>query len=166
MDTDAGWVARELTGNPAQLFVNEGIKGVALVPAGGDGADATWVLVWGAGDPVRVNGLWVRTGACVLADRDEVRVAGHPPVFFSTETFPTVETFKAGANPDDKVYCPRCKKALEDGQSIVRCPACRVGYHYAEAREHNCWGYAPTCACGHATSMDAVFEWTPHEVWE
>ena len=125
----------------------------------------TWALLWGPETTVRLNGLRLQTGIRVLADRDEVKVDSNPPVFFSAETLAREETFEAGAADGKDIHCPRCKKLVEDGASVVRCPVCKVAYHYGEEKERNCWCYAPTCTCGHSTAMDAGFQWTPYEIW-
>jgi len=57
-------------------------RGVCLLPALAHGK-ATWVLVAPVGANVRVNGWALKTGLHVMADRDEVEVAGAGTFFFS-----------------------------------------------------------------------------------
>jgi hypothetical protein len=67
----------------------------------------------------------------------------------------------------DAPSCPRCEKPLEDGDRVVRCPACSLAYHYSsDDQARDCWRYAPQCTCGHSTEMGTGFQWTPHGAWE
>lgn len=117
------------------------------------------VLVWGDADAVRINGLPLPTGIHVLADRDELRIRGRGPLYFSKETFPVIETFE-GKPP--RVECGRCSKPVEVGSSVVYCPVCRVVYH--ETADFNCWTCVPACRhCGHPTAIGAGFQWTPQD---
>src|SRR6476620_2154368 len=59
----------------------------------GDGPDASWSLLIPASASARVNGAPSPLGLVVLADRDEIRVLGSEPVFFSTETLAAVVPF-------------------------------------------------------------------------
>jgi len=162
MNAESDWQPTQLTDQPMELVDTEEVSGVALTKADDGRLADSWVLLWGPDSTVRLNGLRLQTGIQVLADRDEVKVDSNPPVFFSAETLAQVETFEAG---EKELYCPRCKKVVEDGASVVSCPACKVAYHHSEEKERNCWGYARTCACGHSTAMDAGFQWTPYEIW-
>ena len=67
--------------------------------------------------------------------RDEVKIDSRAPVYFSTEEVAHAETFKAGEAGDDgqtEIYCPRCRKAIENEAAVVRCPVCSLLYHFSE----------------------------------
>lgn len=162
-DDAANWKPVGLVEGPLELGAGEAGTGVSVCRAQGARLAEAWVLVCSRERFVRVNGLLLRTGIRVLADRDEIKVDSNEPVFFSTETLARVEIFKAG---NREIRCPRCKKPLENGAPVVRCPVCKLAYHHSTEKERDCWGYSPKCACGHSTSMDAGFRWTPHEMWE
>lgn len=167
------WAAAELPDRPVELAVPAPRqwspevappeRAVVLGRADDDRLVDTWVLVWGRERAVRVNGVLTATGVKVLSDRDEIRVDGGEPMFFSAESLPRVEIF---ASADADVYCPRCKKVLEPGTPVVRCPKDKLAYHYSEDKEHNCWSYSSKCVCGHPTAMDGNLEWSPEEMWE
>jgi Zn finger protein HypA/HybF involved in hydrogenase expression len=162
MNAESEWVPTPVADQPVELVEIGEVNRVTLSHAEDGRVADSWVLLWGPNNNVRLNGLRLQTGVRVLADRDEVKVDSHPPVFFSAETLVEVETFESGEN---ELYCPRCKKPVEEGTSIVRCPACKLAYHYSEDKERNCWNYSTKCTCGHSTAMDAGFQWTPYEIW-
>ena len=120
---------------------------------------ASWLLLSRPGD-VTVNGLPVPGGLRVLSDRDEIRVQGSSPVYFSTETLAAVESLPAS---DQEVVCARCRQAIEPDTSAVRCPGCGLWHHASD--EYPCWTYAPTCAlCPQPTDDGAGFQWTPEDL--
>lgn len=123
-----------------------------------------WALMAGTGATlVRVNGFPLQAlGVRVLADRDEIRVADLPRLYFSTERLARVVPFPGTDKP---VKCARCKRVIEPGAPAVRCPQCGVWYHQSD--EWPGWTYAPVCAvCGQPTALDeATYRWTPEE-WE
>jgi hypothetical protein len=124
------------------------------------GPPDAWVLVAPPDFGIRLNGEPVSTGLTVLADRDELRVPGQPPRFFSTETIARVEPFPESTRGG---CCPRCRQTIECGTQAVRCPSCGLWHHASD--ELPCWTYAPTCAaCAQDTSPDAGFRWTPEEL--
>ena len=162
-DQAAQWQPVRLEEESLPLAQGETASAVSVCRAHGARLAETWVLLCGGRAKVRVNGLVLHTGIRVLADRDEITVGSGEPVFFSTEELARVETFAAGKAVTP---CPRCKKPVDDGAQVVRCPQCKLAYHYSSDKQRDCWGYSPTCACGHPTAMDAGFRWTPHEMWE
>jgi hypothetical protein len=122
--------------------------------------DTSWSLLIPAAVPVLVNGAPSPLGLVVLADRDEIRVPGLPPVFFSTETLAAIVPFPAGA---PRGFCPRCKQPIELGASAVSCPDCGLWYHQSDTLP--CWTYGDRCAaCARPTPLDTGFSWTPEEV--
>ena len=70
-----------------------------------------------------------RTATCSQPDRR--RGCSSPP-----RRRARIETFAGDESP----CCPRCKSAIADGQSVVRCPACGVLHH--ERDDRRCWTYA------------------------
>src|ERR1044071_5727205 len=99
-----------LTANPPRIHERSGesesINDVLLIRAR---TQAAWVLVAGAGTHVSVNGAPVRTGLCVVADHDEIRVGDADSVYFSTETLARIEQF---TGVDQTMFCPRCKQEI------------------------------------------------------
>lgn len=123
------------------------------------GPQETWALLCPPSSDARVNGERVPLGLAILADRDELRITGHPVRFFSTETLAHVEVFPEGAGG----FCPRCKQEITSGSVVVRCPGCGLCHHASD--ELPCWTYAGTCAgCTQDTAMDAGFTWTPENL--
>jgi hypothetical protein len=124
-----------------------------------DSSSAQWALVAAPGARVSVNGMPAHLGLAVLADRDEIRIPGDPPFFFSTEVLAHVEPFPEA---DAHGLCPRCKKSISTGCPAVRCPNCGLWYHQSDADCLPCWTYATHCAaCSHATALDNGFRWSP-----
>jgi hypothetical protein len=119
-----------------------------------------WALMSSAQSSTRVNGIRVTTGLTILADRDEIRPAGGPTWFFSTETQARVEPFPGSG---ERGFCPRCKLPIAAGAPAVRCPGCGLWYHQSD--EFPCWTYAPQCtACPQPTEFGAGFRWTPEDL--
>jgi len=170
------WVPRPLEDKPVDLTPptsseistttaeSASEEAAMLVPVEGDGPGVVWTLLWGTKWTMRVNGKYQATGIRVLYNRDEIKVGegDHDPVFFSTEKLAHVETFEGS---DHEIVCPRCKRTIEANTPVVACPICEVYYHFCEDKDHDCWGYSSECLCGHSTSMDLGFLWTPQEVW-
>ena len=133
---------------------------VFLVPCKSEGeGQPVWVLIAGWEREVAVNGIPLKTGLRVLADRDEIRLGGQEPMYFSAESLATVTIFAGAERP---VYCGRCRQELRAGDACVRCPRCGVYYHQTE--EFPCWTYAERCAfCPQPTALDTGLAWTPEE---
>ena len=161
-DDTAAWKPAGLSDEPLELGAG-GAGGVCVCRAHTASPVETWVLVSSGHRGVRVNGRLLQTGIRELADRDEIKVGSEHPVFFSTEELARVEIFKAG---NREIKCPRCKKPIQNGAPVVRCPVCKLAYHHSTEKSRDCWGYSPTCGCGHSTSMSAGYRWTPIEMWE
>lgn len=116
-----------------------------------------WALVSPAHKDTRVNGVRVMTGLTILTDRDEIRPAGGPTWFFSTETQARVEPFPGS---EARGFCPRCKLRIAEGTPAVHCPGCGLWYHQCD--EFPCWTYASQCsACPQPTELGAGCRWTP-----
>jgi hypothetical protein len=108
---------------------------------------------------VWVNGRSLFAGAHLLRDKDEIRLHGAEPMFFSTEAQARVTEFPGAVRA---AHCPRCRQVIEKGSPSVQCPGCRMWHHQAEGCE--CWTYAATCAtCDCSTALDAGYRWTPEE---
>ncbi len=122
----------------------------------------SWALVVARGDQVRVNGITVASGLAVLADRDEIRVAGSPPFWFSTETIAHV--CDAPYLDGRVLHCPRCHDAIEAGSPAVSCPSCRVWHHQSTARPCFTYQDAPCAACGESFELDGGFRWDPEDL--
>lgn len=137
-------------------FSNKDVLLTAVADEGGE----SWVLVAASGADVRVNGTRLSLGIRCLRDRDEIRVEGREPFYFSTERLAAVEPF---AGSPAEAYCPRCRQRIEPGHLSVRCPACGVWHHQTE--DFPCWTYSETCAlCPQTTRMDEGYRWSPEEV--
>ena len=124
-----------------------------------DPSGTLWVVVARREAQPLINGVPSRLGLTVLDDRDEIRVPGVPPMFFSTEVLPTVQPLPEAATLG---HCPRCQQTLVAGHAAVRCPQCGLWHH--ETVDLPCWTYQPRCAnpaCPQATALDAGFSWTP-----
>jgi hypothetical protein len=118
-----------------------------------------WALLAERPGEVHVNGLPVQAGVKVVADRDEIRFAGQPSMFFSTEALAKVAPFPGAAQP---LFCPRCKQAIAAGTPSVQCPHCLVWHHQSD--DLPCWTYATACSCcDQPTALDAGFAWTPED---
>ena len=132
---------------------------VLLYPVTTGTQAAQWALLVPAGAHVRINDAPIENGIRVLADRDAIRVANLPPVYFSTERLARVEPFPNEAN----VFCPRDKTLISAGEPAVCCPQCGIWHHEQSAEGEGCWTYAETCAlCDQSTDLDSAgFRWTP-----
>ena len=145
------------TRGPEPLAAGSGSP--ALLRSGAVGDDSWLVLT--ADIDLRVNGTPALLGISALSDRDEIRVPGRAPVFFSTERLACVVPYPGG---DGLARCPRCKQPMEVGTPAVRCPAaaCRIYHHEDPAKGRPCWTYAPECAlCPQPTALDAGYRWMP-----
>ena len=132
--------------------------GASLVRSDQDDHES-WVLTAFPGR-VTVNGVRVASGLHVLADRDEITVAGYEPVFFSTERLAAIEKCPAS---DRALTCPRCRQVIAPYTPAVCCPACGVWHH--QDGDLKCWTYAERCAlCPHPTGLDAGYQWTPEDL--
>jgi hypothetical protein len=131
----------------------------AVLLRSGAGDRERWVLLAAPSkQAVAVNGLPLATGLRVLHDRDEIRVPGAPPMFFSTERLARVEPY-AGP-PHGRCSC--CDAEIQQGRPSVRCPQCRMAYHQDPAEGLECWTYRPTCLkCAQPTGLDLDYAWTP-----
>jgi hypothetical protein len=135
----------------------------------GPDGNSVWVLMTRPAPAVRVNATPVPTGLRTLTDRDELRVAGMTPMYFSTERLPSVEILQGTA--DDPGICPRCRLPLIPNRPVVRCPGCDLTYHEEETapndeeERRNCWTYRPVCqSCDHPTNPQAGYRWTPADM--
>jgi hypothetical protein len=116
---------------------------------------------------IRVNGALVVGGVHVLDHKDEL-VIGAEQIFFSAESTPVVEIYQHGNDAARRPRCPVCRAAIEEGDSIVRCPGCSRIHHQIPARggrpEKPCWTYSPQCRfCEHPTSLSGQPGWQPDE---
>ncbi len=153
-----------LDGNDPGAAGGSDVHLIAATP----GSDAeTWALIWGDQREVWINGLPLLTGIRILTDRDEIRIDSGEPMFFSTETLACVETFPGA---DREYLCLRCKRPIETGSLVVRCPICRVIYHQDENQKEGdwkCWTYSDTCAtegCPGRTELKTEYEWVPDDL--
>jgi len=128
-----------------------------------------WMLLSCDGAPVQVNGRPLMAGVRILRDRDEIRLAGESPLYFSTERLPVVESFPGA---EQAVPCARCRQEIKVGTPAVRCPGSSCGLWFHQSREIPCWtGYAGepfrSCAmCDYPAALapDADFRWTPEDL--
>jgi hypothetical protein len=126
-----------------------------LCRTGGEPED--WHLLTDATVLVVVNGLRVRTGLVTLRDRDELRVNGQAPWYFSTERLARIEPLPSLREPP---ACARCRQPMATGDPAVRCPRCGLWHHQSPALP--CWSYAVTCAhCPQPTPESTGFRWVP-----
>lgn len=134
-------------------------KGALLLKRNGAEAQASladWTLLTGTGTRLRLNGVAIAIGIATLRHRDELRLNGSLPLYFSTERLVRVETYRA----DDSPRCPRCTLPVELGDPSVCCPACRVLHHQHPERE--CWTYTESCAlCDQRSDLAAGYRWSP-----
>lgn len=107
-------------------------------------------------DQVRINGRPAPLSFHLLADKDEVCVAGSR-FFFSVKDPVAVEVYQ-----DDPCVCSRCQDriARETATEVVRCPDCSRIYH--ESPVSACWSYGP-CQCGRDTATSDP-GWNPDEL--
>ena len=173
-DKDRTWSAISLSDDPLEIGQSRPMKlrpedhplgredGVVLFSAEDAYKERTWTLIWGAGRTVRINGYVIHTGLRTLTHGDEITVSTNEPVFFSNETVVRVEIFEGS---DKEIFCPRCKKTIETGQSIIRCPECGIAYHTSDDPDKDCWHFGPACMCGHSTKNDNELLWVPDDTW-
>ena len=165
-----GWTVRPLAADrftlsadaaapaPGRPVDDKSTGGVVLRRAADGDAGETWLLLASPRE-VWVNGSQLDVGARVLRDKDEIRLRGAAPMFFSTEVLAQVAAFPGFARP---VHCPRCRQVIEAGALAVYCPGCHMWHHQSVGCE--CWTYAPTCAvCDQTTALDADYRWKPEE---
>jgi len=151
------WVVQPLDGEAAvQLGEASAATAAALLLRSRTDQGETWLAMSATPSGVALNGAPLHAGIRVLADRDEIRVAGVGRVFFSTEQLARVVPFPGADTP---TFCPRCKQDIAAAPA-VRCPSCRRWYHQSD--EYPCWTYTAQCLCGHPTALDAGFQWTPN----
>ncbi len=130
----------------------------------GNASDSGVALLARPGVEVRVNGLPVVAGLCVLQHRDEVLVDGRR-YWFSAESTPVITAFRL-AEGGRRPTCPVCRGPVKDGELAVQCPGCGRWFHQIEAAEgrrgRTCWTYAPTCRfCNHPTALTGESSWRP-----
>jgi hypothetical protein len=123
----------------------------------------TWLLV--GGRSVRVNGIPLLAGICLLEHRDEIRVDGLEPVWFSTEKLARIQPFPGS---DQRTECPRCKLEIKRGHAAVRCPApgCGAWVHMDPEDELPCWQYgqSKTCpSCEEPNLLAETWTWLPDD---
>jgi len=124
-------------------------------------APERWLLLAPPRAGVWTNGHRVSTGLRQLRDRDEIRLRGAQPVFFSTEELPRVTPFPGSERAS---HCPRCREAIVPGSPAVRCPSCHT-YHHEAPPARGCWSYAPTCSlCEQGTALNGDYQWRPEEL--
>lgn len=123
-----------------------GVEALALDSDRGSGATIhgsgrSWALV---GRGLRVNGWAVAAGIVVLADADEISVAGERFVF---STWGSAEPFVWPAGSRE-VCCPRCQEPLGGGDRVVRCPngLCELVHH--DGPDRPCWTKGGCAVCG------------------
>jgi hypothetical protein len=165
-----GWGAHRLDAALYELAASPIPQAMAVSVCSADGKTArliqtdtcglqVWALIASRNSGVRVNSHGVTAGICVLSDRDEIRTAEGKQYFFSTETLATVVAFPGAERP---LYCGLCREPIEAGAQAVCCPGCGVWFN--ESAELPCWTYADKCPfCGHSTTLDAGFSWTPED---
>jgi len=139
----------------------DGPRTATLVRLASDSGEA-WVMIAVPGSAVRVNGIVAPAGLVVLDDRDELRVAGSPPLWFSTESIARVEA--APVRSGRALRCPRCSDLIEAGTPAVRCPNCGVWHHQNPSRPCFTYENAPCAACRVSSELDGGFRWSPEEL--
>ncbi len=170
---DDKWTATELH---AAAFLGEGpidliqdigaaarSRGVLLYPNAANTGTAIWALLAPGDSNVYINDTLLENGIRVIADRDAIRIADMPTIYFSAERLACIEEF-----PDlESVYCPRCKLVILAGEMAVCCSQCGVWHHEQVPEGESCWSYAKTCAlCDQSTDLDSAgFRWTPEILW-
>ncbi len=161
METAEGFTAS--TRSPGDASIADGVESFCVVPFD-DGGKPGHVLVAKPRGLVRVNGMPVIGGLRALGHKDEL-IVGSRRMFFSSESVPVVEVYehdRQGRRP----RCPVCRAAVEDGQTVVRCPGCSRVYHQIAAAddtpEKPCWTYSPSCRfCDHPTTLSGEPTWRP-----
>jgi hypothetical protein len=142
-----------------ELGVPVGSPAPVLAPVA-VGRRAEWALFAGAAVGVSINGVPLRTGLRVLADRDEARLGAGAGFFFSAERLARVEPLPSF---DRALRCARCQQPIETGCPAVLCPGCDRWFH--QDRELDCWTHLPKCSmCSQPTALDSGFRWTPEDL--
>src|SRR5262245_46912770 len=135
----SSWIMSSLAGDAAAPLLFPGdddADAAALLLASREGDGDSWLLLCIDPGVVSLNGEVVQSGIRVLADRDEIRVAGRGRAFLSTERLARIEPFPGAAR---RVDCPRCKQPIDAGCDAVRCPnpACSRWFHMGD--DLPCW---------------------------
>ncbi len=129
------------------------------IPGCADGAASAWAVLAGRTARVAVNGESLALGVAVLRHRDELRIEGAGPLYFSDERLARVEP----CDREDGPRCPRCAQPIPCGDLAVRCPGCGVLHHQLPQRP--CWTHLPRCAlCDVPTSLEGDLSWTPEDL--
>ena len=174
MQTDNGWDAKPLEEERYALRATGGGAGPSVLAQDDAAASADALLlrvaeVEGAAGPgwallggdarLLLNGEPVAVGLALLRHKDELRLDGEAPLYFSMERLAAVEAY-AG---DDAPRCPRCQQSIAREELAVRCPGCGVLHHQLVDRP--CWTYQPKCAlCEQASDLEAGLCWTPEDL--
>ena len=134
-----------------------------LMRAEGNGpGTAIWILLAAPDAQVLVNGFPISSGAHALDDRDEIRMAGFGPAYFSTERLARIERLDEATGG---VACPRCSRKIAVGSLAVRCPGPGCGFWHHASDTSPCWTYGATCAlCPQPSDLEAGFQWTPADL--
>ena len=118
------WKTRELGAQPLVLAALNTFPDAPDAPGAGaflsrapNAGQEGWLLFTPAAQPVLVNGEPVFLGLRALRDRDELRLPGAAPMYFSTEHRVAIEPFTGLAEG----RCPRCTKVIELLTPAVRC---------------------------------------------
>jgi len=166
---DGKWTATELH---AAAFLGKGPidftqdihaaarrRGVLLYPDTAITDPSMWALLAPNNSRVCISDTPLENGIRIIADRDSIRIADMPRMYFSAERLACIQEF-----PDmESVYCPRCKLIITEREMAVCCSQCGVWHHEQTQEGKNCWSYARTCAlCDQSTDLDSAgFRWTP-----
>jgi hypothetical protein len=151
------WVVRPLDGESAVPLPLT--RAAALLLCSRKAAGESWLVMNLAPSGVALNGAPLRAGIRMLADRDEIRIAGLGRVFYSSERLARVQPLPGA---DRRIDCPRCMQEIHAGTPAVCCPRCERWMHMSD--EFPCWGYSETCLCGHPSALDAGYQWTPNDL--
>jgi hypothetical protein len=124
------------------------------------GATERWVVLAAPYADLRVNGVPLADiGMRVLADRDELTLAGVGSAFYSAESLAQVVPFPGGDRP---IFCGRCREPIKPGAPAVQCPGKGCGIWYDQSEELPCFCYQPGCAyCGGPTALATGLLWVP-----
>ena len=156
------WTTRALSGDvfPLPGATPATPTGAVLRRAAPGTPNSDWLLLTPPTLLVRVNGEPVALGIRALRDKDELRIPGGAPVFFSTEQLVAVEPFSG--SPEGK--CPRCTKPFASNSPAVRCGECNTWYHQIEGRQCYTYKENPICVvCGADAVVTSEFTWVPEE---
>ena len=158
------WKTRELGAEPlalAALNTSPDAPGAgAFLSRAPIAGQEGWLLFTPAAQPVLVNGEPVFLGVRALYDRDELRLPGAAPMYFSTEHRVAIEPFTGLAEG----RCPRCTRVIDLLSPAVRCASCKTWYHSTEARPCFSYGESPICVvCGADAVLSAEYSWSPEK---